>query len=114
MALAPGTKLGPYEIESPLGAGGMGEVYCARDIRLERAVAIKILPDSFARDPDRLRRFEQDTHAVAALNHPNILAIHDVGQYNGSPFLVSELLDGQSLRDSLERGVISQRKTIEY
>jgi eukaryotic-like serine/threonine-protein kinase len=114
MALAPGTKLGPYEIESPLGAGGMGEVYRARDIRLERAVAIKILPDSFARDPDRLRRFEQETHAVAALNHANILAIHDVGQYNGSPFLVSELLEGQSLRALLEGGVVSQRKTIEY
>src|SRR6204780_5197975 len=79
MSLAPGTKLGPYEIQSLIGAGGMGEVYRARDTRLQRDVAIKILPSSFATDPDRLRRFEQEARAVAALNHPNLLTVFDVG-----------------------------------
>jgi serine/threonine protein kinase len=114
MALTSGSKLGPYEILSPLGAGGMGEVYRAKDTRLGREVALKILPESFTRDADRLRRFEQEARAVAALNHPNILAIHDIGEQNGSPFLVSELLDGESLRAALDRGVLPQRKTIEY
>jgi eukaryotic-like serine/threonine-protein kinase len=114
MALTSGTKLGPYEIIAPLGAGGMGEVYRVRDTRLGRDVALKILPDSFAREADRLRRFEQEARAVAALNHPNILAIHDIGQHDGSPFLVSELLEGESLRAALDRGALPQRKTIEY
>src|SRR5882724_128580 len=114
MTLAAGTKLGPYEIQSPLGAGGMGEVYRARDTRLGRDVAVKILPESFTRDTDRLVRFEQEARAVAALNHPNILAIHDVGKNNDSPFLVSELLEGQSLREILEHGALPQRKAIEY
>jgi eukaryotic-like serine/threonine-protein kinase len=114
MGLSSGTKLGPYEIGPLLGAGGMGEVHRARDTRLARDVAIKILPDSFARDPDRLRRFKQEAQAVAALNHPNILAIYDVGDYNGCPFLVSELLDGRSLREVLKQGPLSQRKIIEY
>ena len=114
MALASGTKIGPYEIQSPLGAGGMGEVYRARDTRLGRDVALKILPESFTRDTDRLLRFEQEARAVAALNHPNILAIHDVGKNNDSPFLVSELLEGQSLRDLLEQGPVPQRRAIEY
>src|SRR5271169_3107825 len=115
MALTPGTKLGPYEILAPLGAGGMGEVYRARDMRLGRDVALKILPDSFASDADRLRRFEQEARAVAALNHPNILAVFDIGRHSdGSPFLVSELLEGESLRTVLDRGALPQRKTIEY
>ena len=114
MTLAPGTKLGPYEIVAPIGAGGMGEVYRAKDTRLGRDVALKILPESFARDADRLRRFEQEARAVATLNHPNILAIHDIGQHNGTPFLVSELLEGESLRSALDRGALPQRKTIEY
>src|SRR3984885_14263621 len=114
MALTSGTKLGPYEIVAPLGAGGMGEVYRARDLRLGRDVALKILPESFARDADRLRRFEQEARAVAALNHPNILAVFDIGEQNGSPFIVSELLEGESLRAALDRGVMPQRKTIEY
>ncbi len=114
MPLTSGTKIGPYEILSPLGAGGMGEVYRARDSRLGRDVAIKILPESFARDNDRLRRFEQESRAVAALNHPNILAIYDVGEHNGTPFLVSELLEGESLREILNEGPLSQRKTIDY
>src|SRR5580658_1728981 len=114
MALTPGSKLGPYEIQCPLGAGGMGEVYRAKDTRLGREVALKILLESFACETDRLRRFEQEARAVAALNHPNILAIHDIGQHEGSPFLVSELLDGESLRAALDRGALLQRKTIEY
>jgi len=114
MPLVPGSKLGPYEIVSPLGAGGMGEVYRARDSRLGRDVALKILPQSFAADGERLHRFEQESRAVAAFNHPNILAIHDVGQHNGSPFLVSELLEGESLRAVLDRGALPQRKAIDY
>ena len=118
MALTSGTKLGPYEIVAPLGAGGMGEVYRARDTRLGREVALKVLPESFAHEPERLRRFEQEARAVAALNHPNILAIHDIGtQSDGAdsaPFLVSELLEGETLRAILERGAVAQRKTIEY
>jgi Tol biopolymer transport system component len=114
MALISGTKLGPYEIQSLLGAGGMGEVYRGKDTRLGRDVALKILPESFAREPDRLRRFEQEARAVAALNHANILAIHDIGQQDGLRFLVSELLEGESLRVVLDRGALSQRKTIEY
>ncbi len=92
----------------------MGEVYRARDTRLERDVALKILPESFARESDRLRRFEQEARAVAALNHPNILAVFDVGQQNGSPYLVSELLEGDTLRAVLDQGALSQRKAIEY
>lgn len=114
MPLGSGTKLGPYEVDSPLGAGGMGEVYRARDTRLGRDVALKVLPDSFASAADRLQRFETETRAVAALNHPSILAVFDVGQHNGSPYMVSELLEGETLRVALERGPLSQRKAIEY
>lgn len=114
MALTSGTKIGPYEIISPLGAGGMGEVYRARDSRLGREVALKILPESFSRDADRLRRFEQEARAVAALNHPNILAIHDIGEEAGAPFIVSELLEGNSLRAELEQGALSPRKAADY
>lgn len=114
MTLTSGTKLGPYEIVSPLGVGGMGEVYRARDTRLGRDVALKILPDSLARDNDRMHRFEQEARAVAALNHPNILAIFDTGQNNGSPFLVSELLEGETLREVLDGGALPQRKTLDY
>jgi eukaryotic-like serine/threonine-protein kinase len=114
MALTAASKLGPYEIKSQIGAGGMGEVYRARDTRLSRDVALKILPESFARDADRLRRFEQETQAVAALNHPNIVAIYDVGEYNDVPFLVSELLEGESLRAVIHRGPVPPRKVVEY
>ncbi|MBV9339295.1 MAG: serine/threonine-protein kinase [Acidobacteria bacterium] len=114
MALAAGTKLGPYEIQSPLGAGGMGEVYRARDTRLGRDVALKILPESFSRDDERLERFEQEACTVAALNHPNILSVFDIGQNQHSPFLISELLEGETLRAALDRGRLSQRKAIEY
>jgi serine/threonine protein kinase len=95
MSVAIGTQLGPYEIQSPIGAGGMGEVYRAHDIRLDRIVAIKILPASFATDPDRLQRFAQEARAAAALNHPNILSIFDIGNDHGPPYVVSELLDGK-------------------
>ncbi|MFZ0297640.1 MAG: protein kinase [Candidatus Sulfotelmatobacter sp.] len=115
MALTSGTKLGPYEIESPLGAGGMGEVYRARDTRLNRDVAVKILPASFSADPERLQRFAQESRAAAALNHPNILSIYDIGEANGAPYVVSELLEGETLRDRLRNGPLSStRKAIDY
>jgi eukaryotic-like serine/threonine-protein kinase len=113
MALTPGTKLGPYEIVSPLGAGGMGEVYRARDTRLGRDVAIKVLPEGLANSADRLRRFEQEARTIAALNHPNIMGIHDIGTHEGAPFLVSELLEGQTLREKLEGGPLPVRRAIE-
>ncbi len=96
MALKPGTILGQYEIRSPLGAGGMGEVYRARDTRLDRDVAVKVLPESLTSNPDRLRRFEQEARAAAALNHPNILAVYQMGTQDGVSFLVSELLEGET------------------
>ena len=114
MLLSTGTKLGPYEIVAPIGAGGMGEVYRATDTRLARDVAIKVLPASFANDPERLRRFEQEARTVAALNHPNILGLHDIGTYQGSPFLVSELLEGETLRKRIEAGSIPTRRAVEY
>ncbi len=114
MALAAGTKIGPYEILAPLGAGGMGEVYRARDTRLGRDVAIKVLPAAMARDVERLRRFETEARTVAALNHPNILAIHDIGTYDGVPYLVSECLEGQTLRTELSSGALPMRRVVEY
>jgi len=114
MALAPGTHLGPYEIIAPLGAGGMGEVYRARDTRLERTVAIKVLPQAFAKDAERLRRFETEARTIATLNHPNILSIHDVGTQDGTPYLVSELLEGHSLRQELVGGALPLRRAVEY
>jgi eukaryotic-like serine/threonine-protein kinase len=114
MALTPGTKLGPYEILAPLGAGGMGDVYRARDTRLGRDVAIKVLPEALTKDVDRLRRFEQEARTIAALNHPNILGIHDIGTCDGAPFLVSELLEGKTLRETLEPGPLPMRCSIDY
>jgi eukaryotic-like serine/threonine-protein kinase len=114
MALTSGTKLGPYEIQSLLGAGGMGEVYRAHDSRLDRTVAIKILPTSFSVDRERLQRFAQEARAAAALNHPNILSIFDIGEQQGAPYVVSELLEGETLRDRLRNGPPSIRKAIEY
>ncbi len=109
-----GTHLGRYEIRSQLGAGGMGEVYRARDEKLNRDVAIKVLPSTLSQDEDRLRRFEQEAQAAGALNHPNILAVYDVGTHDGSPYIVSELLEGEELREQLSDGVLPQRKTLEY
>ena len=114
MNLTPGSKLGPYEIVAPLGAGGMGEVFRARDSRLKREVAIKVLPQAFSLDADRLRRFEQEALATAALNHPNILAVFDIGTHEGAPYVVSELLEGETLRDRLRGGSIAVRKTLDY
>jgi serine/threonine protein kinase len=114
VTLTSGSKLGPYEILAPLGAGGMGEVYRARDVRLNRDVAIKVLPAAFVRDAERLRRFQQEAQAVAALNHPNILAVHDFGEHDGSPYLVTELLEGETLREKLRPGALPVRKATEY
>jgi Tol biopolymer transport system component len=114
MALSSGTKLGPYEIQSLVGAGGMGEVYRAHDSRLDRTVAIKVLPASFSADHDRMQRFAQEARAAAALNHPNILSIFDIGDQQGSLYVVSELLEGETLRDRLRNGAISVRKAIDY
>jgi len=114
MSFDPGVRLGPFEIVSAIGAGGMGEVYRARDTRLQRDVAIKVLPAAFSSDPERLARFEQEARAAAALNHPNILAVHDIGTHEGAPYIVSELLEGESLRDRLAHGALPVRKAIEY
>jgi eukaryotic-like serine/threonine-protein kinase len=114
MNLTPGSRLGPYEIVAPLGAGGMGEVYRARDSRLKREVAIKVLPQALSLDAERLRRFEQEALATAALNHPNILAVFDIGTSEGAPYVVSELLEGETLRDRLRGGLIAVRRTLDY
>src|SRR5271170_6128993 len=114
MTLAAGAKLDSYEVLGLLGAGGMGEVYRARDSVLKREVAIKVLPSFVSQDPDRLRRFEQEAQAAAALNHPNILAVHQFGAFEGAPYLVSELLEGSTLRQLLQRGPIPVRKSIDY
>jgi len=114
MPLSSGSHVGPYEIVSQIGAGGMGEVYRARDSRLRREVALKVLPSSFAADRDRLNRFEREAHATAALNHPNIVSIYDIGTENGTPYIVSELLQGETLRQRLRSGALPVRKAIEY
>jgi eukaryotic-like serine/threonine-protein kinase len=112
--LKPETKLGPYEIVAAIGAGAMGEVYRARDSRLQRDVAIKVLPAGFAADPDRLRRFELEARAAGQLNHTNILAIYDIGAHEGTPYVVSELLEGETLRARLAASELPQRRAIEY
>jgi serine/threonine protein kinase len=114
MQFSAGTQLGPYEIVAPIGAGGMGEVYKARDTRLHRDVALKILPESFAQDGERLRRFQLEARSAGALNHPNILAIYDIGTHDECPYLVAELLTGESLRDRLSRGQLSTGRAIDY
>jgi eukaryotic-like serine/threonine-protein kinase len=114
MSLAPGSTLGPYEIVAALGAGGMGEVYRARDPRLGREVALKILPAGSAGDAERLRRFEQEARATAALNHPNILAVFDIGSQDNAPYIVAELLEGETLRARLVAGPLPVRKAVDY
>ena len=114
MSFATGSRLGPYEIVSLLGAGGMGEVYRARDERLGRDVAIKVLPPAFASDHSRLRRFEQEARATAVLNDANIVAVYDVGTFDGQPYVVSELLEGETLRSALSQGALPLRKAIGY
>jgi eukaryotic-like serine/threonine-protein kinase len=114
MTATSGQRIGPYQMVGQIGAGGMGEVYRAHDTRLNRDVAIKVLPSSFSSDPDRLRRFAQEARAAAALNHPNILAIFDIGDWDGAPYIVSELLLGETLRERLKNGALPARKTVEY
>ncbi len=114
MTLAVGAKLGPYEVTGALGAGGMGEVYRARDERLKRDVAIKVLPSSYSQDADRLRRFEQEAQSAGGLNHPNITAVHDLGSHDGSPYIVTELLEGETLRARMSGGALSVRKATDY
>src|SRR5215831_18132169 len=114
VTLAKGTRLGDYEVQSLVGSGGMGEVYRAHDRRLDRDVAIKVLPSFLTSDLDRLRRFEQEARAAAALNHPNIVAVYQMSFYEGAPYLVSELLEGDTLRDLIKRGPLPWRNAIEY
>jgi serine/threonine protein kinase len=114
MDLAIGTRLDRYEIVGTLGAGGMGEVYRAFDTRIRREVAVKILPEAFAADENRLVRFQQEARTVGALNHPNILSVHDFGAQNGIHYMVTELLDGGTLRQKLVKGALSPRRAIEY
>jgi hypothetical protein len=114
MTLPAGTRLGPYEIVSPLGAGGMGEVYRTRDARLGRDVAVKVLPAGAGSSPERQARFEQEARAAAALNHPDILAVYDIGSVDGSPYIVSELLEGATLDERLKQGAVPARKAIEH
>ncbi len=114
MTLAPGKKLGPYEIVGLLGAGGMGEVYRAKDERLKREVAVKVLPASLSQDADRLHRFEQEAQAAGILNHPNITAVYELGSHDGSPYIVTELLEGETLRSRLSSGSLPARKAIDY
>jgi len=113
MTLTAGTKLGPYEVLAPLGAGGMGEVYRARDTRLGRDVAIKVIPEELAAHKDRLRRFEQEARATAALSHPNILALFDVGVEGEVHYLVEELLEGETLRERLRRERLPVREAVD-
>ena len=114
MKVSAGTELGPYKIDRLLGAGGMGEVYHAQDVRLGRVVAIKVIPAIFATDRERLRRFEQEARAAAALNHPGVLAVYDVGVHEGQPYLVTELLEGASLREKLDAEHLSIQKAVDY
>ena len=114
MTIKSGTRIGSYEIVGAIGKGGMGEVHKAHDSRLDREVAIKVLPSKMSSDEDRLRRFEQEAKATSALNHPNILTVYDIGEYDGSPFIVAELLDGEELRERLDEGSIPLRKVTDY
>jgi serine/threonine protein kinase/Tol biopolymer transport system component len=114
LQVAIGTRIGPYEIAGWLGAGGMGEVYRAHDSRLDREVAVKLIREAFAPDTNRVHRFEQEARSAGQLNHPNILAVHDVGVHAGAPYIVSELLEGEALRRRLERGAVNERKALDY
>src|ERR671937_1072514 len=113
MAITIGTQLGSLEITALLGKGGMGEVYRARDTKPKREVAIKILPDEFARDPDRVSRFQREAEVLASLNHPNIAAIYDLQEANGTRFLVLELVDGETLAEHIQRGPIPVEEALE-
>ena len=114
MALTPGTRLGPYEILSPIGAGGMGEVYKAKDTRLDRTVAIKVLPEHLAESPERKARFEREAKAISQLNHPHICTLHDVGEQDGVDFIVMEYIEGDTLAERLKKGALKLEKALEY
>src|SRR6202521_56519 len=114
MALTTGTKLGPYEIQSALGAGGMGEVYKARDTRLDRTVAVKILPAALAADTQFRERFDREARAISQLTHPHICTLHDVGEHDGTAFLVMELLDGETLADRRRKGALPIDLVLRY
>jgi len=114
MPLPTGTRLGPYEILSPLGAGGMGEVYRARDTRLDRTVAIKILPSHLSENPDARQRFDREARAISSLNHPNICTLHDVGHQDGIDYLVMEYLEGETLADRLHKGPLPAEQLLKY
>ncbi len=114
MSLAPGARLGPYEIVASIGAGGMGQVYEARDTRLDRTVAVKILPPVFAHDPQLRQRFDREARTVAALNHPHICVLHDIGEQDGIAFLVMEYLEGETLASRLSRGPLPPDEVIRY
>src|ERR1022692_3872179 len=114
MALASGTKLGPYEIVSPLGAGGMGEVYLASDTRLNRSVAVKILPSHLSKDPEAKQRFDREARTISSLNHPNICTLHDVGHQDGIDYLVMEHLEGQTLAERLSKGPLPIEQVLKY
>src|SRR5271169_4927589 len=114
MGLTTGTKLGPYEIQSPLGAGGMGEVYRARDTRLGRDVAIKVLPSHLGSDPDLKARFEREAKAISALSHPRICHLYDIGSQDGTDYLVMELLEGETLADRLKKGPLPLKQALQY
>src|SRR5260221_4034292 len=114
MPLAPGAKLGPYEILTPLGAGGMGEVYRARDTRLERSVSIKVLPAEFSSDPVHKQRFEREAKAVSSLNHPHICVLHDIGSQDGIDYLVMECVEGETLAKRLERGPLPLEQVLKF
>ncbi len=113
MTLATGSRLGPYEILAPIGAGGMGEVYRARDTRLGREVAIKVLPAEVAADFDRIKRFEKEARSASALNHPNIITIYEIGSLDSMHYMVMELIDGRTLRDSLAGGPVPTRRLLQ-
>src|SRR5512140_2957367 len=114
MTIPNGSRLGPYEILGQIGAGGMGGADRAKDPRLGREVAIKVLPASFSQDADRLKRFEQEARAAGVLNHPGITAVYDIGTAEGAPYIVTELLEGETLRNRLLSGPLSVRKAIDY
>jgi serine/threonine protein kinase len=114
MAIRSGTTLGQYEVMAPLGAGGMGEVYRARDVVLKREVAIKILPPLYSSDSQRLHRFQQEAEATATLNHPNVVSLYHVGEHEGCPYLVTELLEGETLRERLRGGALSVRNALDF
>ena len=114
MTLTSGTKLGPYEVVAPAGAGGMGEVYRARDTRLDRSVAIKVLPTHLSSDPEAKQRFDREARAISSLNHPNICTLYDIGHQEGTDFLVMELLEGETLADRLVKGPLPPEQVLKY